>query len=181
MKKEYKKEYNKLIKDIITNEKFLETKNDIHHGSSKYDHLLRVSKCSYTLGKYFNADLKSLTRAALLHDFFIGRRVDKEENSYLNHPNTAAKNAKEIFNITEFEADIIKTHMFHHIILKKILPFLNRKEKAKIKGNKPRSKEAWIVCISDLLVSVMECQRFEFTYIANLSYLILLNFITLKN
>ena len=181
MKKEYKLEYNEIIKDIINNEHFLKTKKDIHHGSSIYEHLLRVSKCSFILGKLFHADIKSVTRAALLHDFFFGTRKEKEENSYLNHPLTAANNAKFYFNINEIEENAIKSHMFHHALLKKIFPFINRKEKAKIKDNKPTSKEGWIVCLSDLLVSVMEVQRYEFSYIANLSYLVLINIVLMKH
>lgn len=181
MKKEYKLEYNEITKNIINNEYFLLTRNDLHHGSSKYEHLIRVSKCSFVLGKFFKADIKTVTTAGLLHDFFFGGRKDKEENSYLNHPMTAAKNAKEYFNIDNNVEQVIKTHMFHHTLIKKIFPFINRKEKVKIKDNKPTSKEGWIVCISDLLVSIMECQRFEFSYIANLSYLIILNIIFFKH
>ncbi len=175
MKKEYKLEYNEITKDIINNEYFELTKNDLHHGGSKYDHLIRVSKCSFVLGKFFKADIKSVTRAALLHDFFLGGRKDKVENSYLNHPKTAAENAKRYFNITPLEEEAIKSHMFHHVLIKKILPFINPTEKAKIKASKPKSKEGWLVCIADLLVSIKEVQVYEFSYIANISYLIILN------
>ena len=181
MKKEYKIEYNELTKYIINNEYFLLTKNDLHHGSSKYEHLIRVSKCSFVLGKIFKANIETVTKAGLLHDFFFGGRKEKIENSYLNHPNTALKNAQEYFNIDENIASAIKTHMFHHVVLKKIFPFINRKEKVNFKETKPTNKESWIVCISDLLVSIMECQRFEFSYIANLSYLIILNIIFIKH
>ena len=111
----------------------------------------------------------------------FSERKEKIENSYLNHPNTALKNAQEYFNIDENIASAITTHMFHHVVLKKIFPFINRKEKVNFKENKPTNKESWIVCISDLLVSIMECQRFEFSYIANLSYLIILNIIFIKH
>ena len=99
----------------------------------------------------------------------------------MNHPKTSVYNDKEYFNIDEKIESAIKTHMFHHVILKKIFPFINRKEKVSTKENKPTNKESWIVCISDLLVSIMECQRFEFSYIANLSYLIILNIIFIKH
>ena len=181
MKKEYKLEYDNIVKDIINNEYFLKTKDDLHHGSSKYEHLVRVSKCSFIMAKMFNADVESTTRAALLHDFFFGGRKDKVENSYLNHPKTAVENAKKYFEINEIEENAIRTHMFHHVLIKKIFPFINRSEKAKIKDNKPKSKEGWIVCIADLLVSIVECQRFEFSYIANLSYLIIFNLIFFQN
>lgn len=181
MKKEYKKEFDEITRNIISNEYFQRTKDDFHHGSCKYDHLLRVAKLSFVLGKIMKADIKSVTRSAILHDFFFGSRKESIENSYLNHPSTAAKNAKEIFNINELEETAIKTHMFHHVLLKKIFPFINRKEHAKLKENKPTSKEGWIVCISDLIVSVIECQRYEFSYLANLSILVFLNIIFFKH
>ena len=181
MKKEYKLEYKEITNEIINNEYFKLTKNDTHHGSNKYDHLLRVSKCSFVLGKIFKADIKSVTRAALLHDFFFGSRKEKEENSYLNHPKTAAQNAKMYFDITPLEEEAIKSHMFHHVLIKKIFPFINRKEKVSIKEFKPKTKEGWIICLSDLLVSVMECERFQFTYVANVSLLIIFNIVLFKN
>lgn len=181
MKKELISEYREITKNIINNQKFIETKDDFHHGSSKYEHLIRVSKCSFILGKIFKADIKSVTRAGLLHDFFFGSRKTKRENSYLNHPKTAAKNAKIYFNINRLEEEAITSHMYHHVILKKIFPFINRKEKAKIKDFKPKSKEGWIVCISDLLVSIVETIRYEFSYAAKLSFLIIMSAITLRH
>lgn len=181
MKKEYNDEYNKIIKDIINNEYFLKTKEDLHHGTNKYDHLIRVSKCSFIIGKLLHANVRSLTRAAILHDFFYGSRTEKEENSYLNHPKTAAKNAKEVFNISTIEEDTIKTHMFHHVILKKLIPFINIKEKANFKENKPKSKEGWILCLSDLLVSIHEAGRFELSYVTSLSFLVILNILFIKH
>lgn len=181
MKKELTSEYQKIIENIINNEEFKKTKNDFHHGSSKYEHLIRVSKCSFILGKLFKANIESVTKAAILHDFFFGTRKSKKENSYLNHPKTAAKNAKIYFNINKLEEDAIKSHMYHHVILKKIFPFINRKEKAKVKDFKPKSKEGWIVCISDLLVSIVETVRFEFSYAAKLSFLIIISSISLRH
>lgn len=181
MKKELIKEYREITNNIINNETFKKTKNDFHHGTSKYDHLIRVSKCSFILGKIFRANIKSVTISGLLHDFFFGTRKAKKENSYLNHPKTAAKNAKTYFNINKLEEDAIKSHMYHHVIIKKILPFINRQEKAKVKDYKPNSKEGWIVCISDLLVSIIETVRFEFSYAAKLSFLIIISAFSLRH
>lgn len=181
MTKSSKSEFENLVCDILENENFLETKKDLHHGTSKYEHSLRVAKLSYKLSKIFKADVKSTTRAGLLHDFFFGTRKEKPENSYLRHPVTASNNAKKYFNVSALEAEAIKTHMFHQVLLKKIFPFINRKEKVSIKEFKPKSKEGWIICTSDLLVSVMECERFQFTYIANVSLLIIFNIILFKN
>lgn len=181
MTKSSKSEFENLVCDILENENFLETKKDLHHGTSKYEHSLRVAKLSYKLSKIFKADVRSATRAGLLHDFFFGTRKEKPENSYLRHPVTASNNAKKYFNVSAREAEAIKTHMFHQVLLKKVFPFINRKEKVSIKEFKPKSKEGWIICASDLLVSVMECERFQFTYVANVSLLIIFNIILFKN
>ena len=181
MTKTNKNEFDSLIEDIINNEHFLETKKDLHHGTSKYEHSLRVARLSYKLSKIFKADSRVTTRAGLLHDFFLGTRKEKPENSYLRHPVTAAENAKKYFNVSDIEAEAIKTHMFHQVLLKKLFPFINPKEKASIKEFKPKSKEGWLICASDLLVSIIECERFQFTYVANVALLLLFNIILFKN
>ena len=181
MTKRLKCEFDEYVCDILNNEYFLETKKDLHHGTSKYEHSLRVAKLSFRLGKYLKADLRSVARAGLLHDFFFGTRKENPENSYLKHPVTASNNAKKYFNVTEKEAEAIKTHMFHHVLIKKIFPFINRHEKATNKEFKPKSKEGWIICLSDLLVSLMECERFQFTYTFNVAVLLVFNIILFKN
>lgn len=181
MTKKASSEFESLVSDILDNKYFLETKKDLHHGTSKYEHSLRVAKVSYKLGKVFKADLKAVTRAGILHDFFFGTRKEKPENSYLRHPVTAANNAKKYFNVSDLEAEAIKTHMFHQVLFKKIFPFINRKEKASVKEFKPKTKEGWIICASDLIVSIMECERFQFTYVANVTLILVFNLIMLKN
>ena len=174
-------EFENLVSDILENEYFLETKKDIHHGTSKYEHSIRVAKLSYNLSKIFKADKKVTARAGLLHDFFFGTRKEKPENSYLRHPVTASLNAQKYFNVSELESEAIKTHMFHQVLLKKIFPFINHKEKASIKEFKPKSKEGWIICTSDMIVSIMECERFQFSYVANVALLLVFNIIMFKN
>ena len=174
-------EFENLVSDILENEYFLETKKDIHHGTSKYEHSIRVAKLSYNLSKIFKVDRKATARAGLLHDFFFGTRKEKPENSYLRHPVTASINAKKYFNVSELESEAIKTHMFHQVLLKKIFPFINHKEKASIKEFKPKSKEGWIICASDMIVSIMECERFQFSYVANVALLLVFNIIMFKN
>ncbi len=181
MTKNELKEFDSLVSDILENEYFLTTKKDLHHGTSKYEHSLRVAKLSYKLGKIFKADLKVASRAGLLHDFFFGTRKEKPENSYLRHPITASCNAKRYFNVTNKEAEAIKTHMFHQVLLKKLFPFINRQEKASIKEFKPKSKEGWIICFSDLLISIIELERFQFSYVANVALLLIFNVIMFKN
>jgi len=181
MTKKTNNEFENLVSDILDNEYFLETKKDLHHGTSKYEHSLRVAKLSYKLSKIFKADTKATARAGLLHDFFFGTRKEKPENSYLKHPVTASNNAKKYFNVSDKEAEAIKTHMFHQVLLKKLFPFIPYKEKVSVKEFKPKSKEGWIICASDLIVSIMECERFQFTYVANVTLLLIFNIILFKN
>ncbi len=181
MTKSSKSEFENLVCDILENDNFLELKKDLHHGTSKYEHSMRVAKLSYKLSKMVKADVRSTTRAGLLHDFFFGTRKEKPENSYLRHPVTASNNAKKYFNVSNLEAEAIKTHMFHQVLLKKLFPFIPYKEKVSVKEFKPKSKEGWIICASDLLVSAMECERFQFTYVANVTLLLIFNIILFKN
>ncbi|MBO4600736.1 MAG: HD domain-containing protein [Bacilli bacterium] len=174
------KEYYDIVSNIITDDKFKSLKEDTHHNTNKYDHLIRVSKLSYKIAKHTKANVVETTRAGVLHDFFFGGRKESQANSYLNHPYTSAINAKECFNISDKEADIIKTHMFHHTFFRSIIPFINPDEKVKIKDGKPKSKEAWIVCVSDLIISAYEGLRFNIGGKMALYILFLCNFINIR-
>ena len=171
----FDKEYYRLTNDIIMNDNFIVLKKDIHHGSNKFDHCKRVSYLSYVLAKVFKADCKKTTRAGLLHDFFYGSRTDREENNYLKHPKTSVNNAKLHFNISEQEAEIIESHMFHHALVKRMLPFTKEEEKRYFKEKKPKNKEAVIVCLADLLVSIFEVCVYKVRYTTCLYALFLLN------
>ena len=89
------KEYRELTDEIINNQDFKFLKNDVHHGTNKYEHCKRVAYLSFLMSKIFKGNTKVITKAGLLHDFFYGERTTKEENSYLKHPMTSAKNAIE--------------------------------------------------------------------------------------
>ena len=71
--------------------------------------------------------------------------------------------------------------MFHQVFVKGMLPFIPWKEKASIKEFKPKSKEGWIICLSDLIVSIMECERFQFSYAANVTLLLIFNIMMVRN
>ena len=173
-------EFLELAKDILEDDKFKLLKKDRHHGSNKYDHCRRVSYLSYKIAKFFNTDYKSIVRPALLHDFFYGERTEKPENSYLEHPKTSAANAKYYYDINEKEESIIKTHMFHYLVLRKLFPFIKSRENAKLKDNAPKSKEAWIVCFSDLVVSIGEASKYKVNYSVYLIALFLINIFTVN-
>lgn len=171
------KEYKGITEDILNNESFQLLKNDIHHGTNKFDHCKRVSYLSFLLSKLFKSNCKEAARAGLLHDFFFGSRTSNEDNSYVNHPKTSVKNAKEHFKINDEEANIIETHMFHYALVKRLTPFIKEEEKTYFKKNKPNGKNGIIVCVSDLLVSIFEVCAFKIRYNICLYMIFLLNVI----
>ena len=169
------KEFNDLTNDVLFNSNFELLKKDVHHGSNKYDHCKRVSYLSFLIAKLTKANCKQVARAGLLHDFFYGSRTLKKENDYLRHPLTSANNAKKFFNINEIEADIIKSHMFHHALIKRLSPFMKEEDRIYFKENKPKSKESVIVCLSDLLVSFYEVFAYKIRYNTLLYIIFILN------
>lgn len=173
------KEYKEITNEIINHEQFKCLKNDVHHGSNKYDHCKRVSYLSYIMSRVFKANSSEVARAGLLHDFFFGSRTLKKENDYLQHPETSLNNALNYFSLNSNEQNIIKSHMFHCAIIKKFTPFLKEYEEDKkyFKENKPNSKESVIVCIADLIVSIFEVIRFKIRYNTALYVLFILNII----
>ena len=171
------KEYKEFSEDIINNDNFLVLKNDVHHGTNKYDHCKRVSYLSFLFTKLFKGNSKEATRAGLLHDFFYGSRTSKEENDYLKHPKTSSANAKKYFLINDKEAGIIESHMYHHALLKRLSPFMKEDDKKYFKENKPKDKESVIVCVSDLLVSLYEVCAFKVKYTTSLYLIFLINLI----
>ena len=136
------KDYLDIVKDILYSDIFKELKKYKHHGIDRYTHLLLVSYKSYKKAKKKGLDYKACARAALLHDFYLvnNQKVTLKERYRVlkNHNNTAVEDAREYFNLSDKEADIIRTHMYP------------------IFGSKPKSKEAWLVSFSDKLVSLFE-------------------------
>lgn len=135
--------------EILKNEDFISSKNNIQHGKiSVYEHSYNVALKSYSIAlrrkKY---DLKSLIRGALLHDFFLydwhilnGR---KRFHGF-HHAKTALRNASAQFTLNSKEKNIIKSHMWP-------LTFFSF----------PKSKEAWLVVKVDKMVSVADMKGKE--------------------
>ncbi|MGX8703383.1 MAG: HD domain-containing protein, partial [bacterium] len=86
---------------------------------------------------------RELVRAAFLHDYFLydwHKQGDKFHGYH--HPDIAADNALRDFELTKREENIIRSHMwpltFRHL---------------------PKSREAYIVSLSDKIVSTRETIR----------------------
>lgn len=135
------KEFMKVAYPILTHKEFMKTKSIVHHGNTRYNHSVRVAYMSYTLCKILGCDEKSVIRAGALHDFFLERNdknIATSTKMLLEHPSIAKENAINYFGINDKEQNIIESHMF---------PLSNVA---------PKSKEAWVVTLSDKIVAMFE-------------------------
>lgn len=126
---------------ILMHKEFLKTKSIVHHGNTRYNHSVRVAYISYKLSKVLGFDVNSAVRAGALHDFFLVRddkNIVSSAKMLLEHPSIAKENAINYFGINEKEQNIIESHMFP------------------ISNVMPKSKEAWIVTLSDKIVAMFE-------------------------
>ncbi len=150
-------EFNTIVNDILKDEYFINLKYEIHHGISRMEHSIHVAKLSYLLCKFFHVKkMEQTTRAALLHDYFKTEEIKK--NAFVNHPMKAAENAARVYHISDFERNIIESHMFPVV---KVMP---------------RSKESFIVSMADKMIAVYECLRYKVPLVMGSSFLYFLNF-----
>lgn len=158
--------YKKIVNHILQNEEFNKIKNIEHHGITRFDHSLKVSYYSYKVAKFLKLDYVEVARGGLLHDFFLSsenRTLKDKFFSTFVHPKKAVKKAKDNFNITEKELDMIKSHMFP------------------INFSVPKYAESWVVNIVDKCVAIYEFgKKFskQLSYSANFMMIFLIN--TLK-
>lgn len=140
------KEYYKIVSTILENEEFLKRKNYKHHGEiTVFEHSLNVSMKAYKYAKKRkNYDAESVAIGGLLHDFYYKPwQENKEKRKFLKkhgfvHAKEALENSKQFFPelMNEKIENIIERHMFP----------LNKVP--------PKYKEAWLVTITDKIVSM---------------------------
>ncbi len=131
------------IKDILTDDNFLECKYYMHHGNTScYEHQLSVAYYTYKMCNKLGLRSEEAARGALLHDFFLydWHILDKEKRKHhaTNHPKVALENAKKYFDLTDMQEDIIIKHMWPLTILP------------------PKYMETFIVTIADKMCCIME-------------------------
>jgi uncharacterized protein len=137
-------------KEIMESPEFSASKQFIQHGTvTVYAHSVNVASVSFSIGCALKKgrlgktlDLKSLVRAALLHDFFLYDWHTPERMWSLHgwtHPVTAARNAGQMFNASEKEYSLIRTHMWPYTLF-----------------HPPRYAEGWIICLADKICSAHE-------------------------
>ena len=148
-----KRVISKILSSINSDNDVISMKENIQHGKiSTYDHCVHVVKMCYVMDKKFHlhSNLNDLLIGAMLHDFFLydwhkRGRVERDKSGRFigihgfTHPILASKNAKSHFNINSNVQNIVESHMWPLTIT-----------------HIPKSKEAWIVTISDKIVSIYE-------------------------
>lgn len=149
-------EFNNIINDILKNDKFIELRYEIHHGMSRLDHCLSVAKMTYNMAKFLHLkNVEEVTRAALLHDFFKNSEVGS--NSFKKHPLVALKNAKENFELTKKQENIIASHMFP------------------VCEVMPKCSESLLVSLVDKLVAIKECTKEKIPLTIGTAFLFFIN------
>ena len=146
------------IQDILEHPKFQALKELQHHGqgNSVYDHSLATAEFAFQLARdlgFSGEDVRRVTRAALLHDFFgydwHGPAYQRYSHSFHGlgrvthmhgfiHGPIAAKRAAFWFDLDQRQQEAIADHMF---------PLCRAF---------PRHKEAWVVTAADKVVAARE-------------------------
>lgn len=156
-------EYCNIVNYILETTEFQNLKKFIHHGTSRYDHSLKVSYQAYKYAKKHNLDYNAVAIGGLLHDFFENSSNPTLKERFFatfDHSQIAVNNARDRFNVNELEADIISSHMFP----------INKKV--------PMHKESWIVSLYDKKIGMAEwaCQfGRQISYATNLFLILVLN------
>jgi uncharacterized protein len=164
MAKIEKDEFESFISDIVLNKDFNKLSFENHHGITRYEHSMRVAKYTYNVCKKTkNKRIKEVTRAALLHDFFINNDLKDESSSkkLKLHPEVALANAKKYYEIDKIQEDIIVKHMFP------------------ITLSFPKYKESWLVSFVDKFVGLYEMVRFKLPLYTSIYLLFIIQFITI--
>jgi len=136
---------------LLQDEQVRSMEGFVQHGQvSCLEHSLRVARMSFWLCRRLGmrAQLRSLVRGALLHDFFLyDWHYNLEGRKGLHgftHPRTALENARRRFVLNEREEDIILKHMWPMTVIP------------------PRHCETVVVCLADKYCSLVEtlfCRR----------------------
>lgn len=157
--------YINIVNDILNNEEFNKIKYIEHHGTTRFDHSMRVAYYSYKIAKFLRLDCREVARAGLLHDFFLSDMERTSKDKFLStftHPRYAVMNAQKYFNLSEKEIDIIKSHMFP------------------LYTSIPKYAESWVVSTVDKIVGTFEFMsqfRYKFSYMFNIYMLFFINIV----
>jgi len=106
------------VSDILEHEVFQSMSLYIQHGKTTCkSHCIQVSYLSYRICRKLGLDTRAAARAGLLHDMFLydwhtyGKETGKRFHGF-THPQTALKNARYYFSLTDKEKNMILRHMW---------------------------------------------------------------------
>lgn len=140
------REAGRILSSLRRDGRVREMKSFTQHGSvSTFEHCRAVTKLSLGIDRrlHLHSDKKVLITGAMLHDYFLYDWHDKARPGQRIHGYThaaaAAKNARRHFDIDGRTHHVIWSHMWPLNITRL-----------------PRSREAWIVCTADKIVSLRE-------------------------
>ncbi len=154
-------ELSSIINDIIKDKHFMKLKYENHHGISRLDHSLNVTKLAFLIAKKLRMkNISDVTRAALLHDFFVDEELQGKIN-FTSHPMKASENAFKYFKVNYKIKNAIEAHMFP------------------MSTTFPKYKESWIVTLSDKLVAIYECTRYKAPLKVGIYTFFLINLMTM--
>lgn len=145
LKDREKREFLDHIEDIINHSEVKKMKQFVQHGSTDtltHSYIVAYYSCwvCYRLG--IKADIRSIARGAMLHDFYLYDWHVPDKSHRLHgffHPAKSLKNAENHFELGNLEREIIETHMWP-LTIRKI----------------PKSRESAVVCFVDKICSLVE-------------------------
>ncbi len=111
-------EFYGFVHDLLDSEIVNEMRNYRHHyDTSCFQHCLNVSYYNYLVCRKLGLDARKAARAGMLHDLFLyDWRERKRQHGELphgfRHPYVALDNAKNYFELSEREEDMIVKHMW---------------------------------------------------------------------
>ena len=133
-----------MIREVTRNGRFAQQRRLYQHGTTTVlRHCVNVAAVSLLLAGALrlSVDKRALLRGALLHDYFLyDWHIPGTAQGLhgLTHPRAALKNAREDFDLTATEEDIILHHMFP------------------LTPCPPASREGWLVCLADKYCALKE-------------------------
>lgn len=126
-----------------------------HKSVTTYDHSRNVTNLSILLAekmRFSDQSIRNIMIGAMLHDYFLydyhvtSRHLEDGIHAW-SHPRVALHNALQDFELNEIQKNIIRSHMWPVTLL-----------------HPPKSKEAWIVSLSDKICATLEWLRPEHDY-----------------
>ena len=136
-------EFQQLLRDLSEDPRCLKMKNYIQHSDiTTFDHCMDVARRCFRFVRRFHihCDEEALVVGAFLHDYYLydWHTYGDHLHGY-HHADRALKNALRDFEVDEKVQGIIRTHMWP-LNLTRV----------------PGSREAFIVCMIDKIVSTRE-------------------------